>query len=111
MADKSPRHSGRYIDLNDLVASRDYKLSITSPPDPEDQASTRRIEEASKALERRKDQALFFAALGMVVVSFLVGLLLLLMKGVESAAGKWGGAIVVLIVTALLGYVTGRQSR
>lgn len=89
------------IDLNEVANNGNLSISITSTQEenPHD-AKIRRI----------KDVSLFFVTLTLVVVVFIFCGYTIFNSAATSVNQKWAMAIDASIVTALLGYITGKKS-
>jgi hypothetical protein len=87
------------IDINDLISKSKLSLSITSNHDehPKD-----------ASLRRYKDVALFSVTLILILCVFFFCGYVVLSKDCSIDDKKWATAIATSIISAFLGYLTGK---
>lgn len=88
------------FDINEIVNNPRLSLSITSSKDehPKD-----------ACIRRSKDMALFSVVLVLVFLAFLFCGYLLLNHNSSIDDKKWATAVATSIISALLGYMTGKN--
>jgi hypothetical protein len=88
------------ININDIANNPNLSLQIVSTQDenPKD-----------AFIRRMKDITLFFIAIFAVLSLFAFCLYMLMSKDFSSEDKKWGMAVASGILSAFLGYITGRK--
>ncbi len=89
------------IDINELANNPKISLSITSVQDEEPQDAY---------IRRFKEVVLFSVVLILVLCAFLFCGYILLSDNFSGDDKKWATAIASSIISALLGYLTGKSS-
>ena len=88
------------IDINELANNPKLSLSIVS---------TREEDPKDALIRRYKEIVLFSVALTLILCVFVFCGYILLSKSVSADDKKWATAIASGIISALLGYVTGKS--
>lgn len=86
------------IDINEVVRDHNYKVTITPPEHPKD-ACIRQI----------KDVVLFFVALLLILGVCFFCIYVLVDHSFSIDDKKWATSILFSIVSAFLGYLTGKN--
>lgn len=103
--------SPRLVDLNRLAHTPGYKLAIKSPEDPTELQARIRTAEAEAAHARRKDLLLHFFVMAVVAVAFVLCVFLVLTRDPASGLPDKAMGLIAVIISAGVGYITGRGSR
>lgn len=101
----------KQLDLNELADRQELKLTIASREDPAERDSRLRIEEARSLHERRKEISLYGATIGIVAATFGISAYIILASSYDGEIDKWATATLTSIVTGLVGYTFGKQSK
>lgn len=101
------------VDLNEMAQRPDavVELQVRSPEHPEELQARLRRQEAQEQHERRKDLAVTAAVL--FGVATLMGFCIWTVGSAGSSPDdkKWATALLTSIVTAGLGYLTGKATK
>jgi hypothetical protein len=86
-------------------------LELKTRDHPEERQSRLRREEADAEHQRRKDFALFVIVAVMVSVVATACLWVTLSSGYPADVQKWASSLLTVIISASLGYMTGKSSK
>ncbi len=99
------------IDLNELADKPDHQLTIKPREDPAERDSRLRIEEANAAHQLKKDFALNILACVVILVALGLCVWSIVRASSTEEDRRWAVTLLTAIVSALLGYVTGKSSK
>jgi hypothetical protein len=88
-----------------------FEFSIGSREHPDELAARLRREEADAEHERRKDLLLLWAVLMTVSVVSVVCIVIIAVSGASVDNAKWATTVLTTIISAGVGYMTGKSSK
>lgn len=114
--------SPRLVDLNRLANTPGYKLAINTPESPTEQASrlklaeleaehklrTQRDEDTRK---RVKDMSVHCFVMVVVAIAFLASVYIVVFKDTKTGLPDKAIGLITVIVSASVGYMTGKGSK
>jgi hypothetical protein len=96
----------------DLVKlGKELKVAIQSHEQPQELESRLRREEADADLQRRKDLALFWAAIAGASIIVILCVFLVVRPDSSADDKKWATAVLASIVSAAVGVIVGKNSK
>jgi hypothetical protein len=109
----SPKRStrGRPLTVGSFVESDLLEFSIESREHPDERGARLRREHADAEHERRKDLVLLWAVLITVGVVSVVCVVIIAVSGAPADNAKWATTVLTTIVSAGVGYMTGKSSK
>ena len=99
------------LDLNQLASQHDHQLSITPRKEPAELEAELRIKEADALHQRNKELVLLKVTSAAVLALIGVCLWVVISKGLSVEEGKLAFGALISIVSALVGYFTGKSSK
>lgn len=99
----------RPVNLSHLIDPEN--VEIKTREHPEERASRLRREEADAEHQRKKDFVLFIIVAIMVCLVALACLWINLSSNYSPDLQKWASSLLTVIVSAILGYMTGKSSK
>jgi hypothetical protein len=106
---KNPR--GRSLNLGDFFESDLFKLLIESREAPDERDARLNRERAEAEHERHKEIMILRAVLTTVGIALLVCIVVIVMPGSPPENAKWATTLLTTIVSAGVGYLTGKSSK
>lgn len=104
--------ANKNLDLNELANRADHQLSITlNSDDPLKRESDIRLKEADAKHLRTKELLLHGLTSLILVIVVLLCVWLVTQKSLSSDEGKLALGLLTTIVSALLGYITGKSAK
>ena len=100
------------LDLNELANRADHQLSITlNSDDPLKRESDIRLKEAEAKHQRTKELILHALTSVIMLIVVLLCVWLVTQKTLSTDEGKLALGLLTTIVSALLGYITGKSAK
>src|SRR4028118_1925048 len=106
---KTQSNLGSVVLPSDMTLKGQFNLATTESP--EEQTSRLRIEEAEAAHRRRQEIWVLGAVLITVAIAVGISLWVIVGLGYSAENMKWATTLLTSIISAGIGYVTGKASR
>lgn len=104
--------ANKNLDLNELANRADHQLSISlNTDDPLKRESDIRLREAEARHLRTKELLLHGLTSLILVIVVLLCVWLISQKSLSSDEGKLALGLLTTVVSALLGYITGKSAK
>jgi hypothetical protein len=99
------------LDLNQFASPHNHQLSITPRKETAELEAELRIKEADALHQRKKELVLLQVTSAAVLALIVACLWIVITKGLSAEDGKWASGALTAIVSALVGYFTGKTSK
>jgi cation transport ATPase len=108
---KTKPSRSRSLNVADFVESDRYKLAFESREHPDEMGARLHQERADADHERRKEMVILWAVLMTVGAVSVVCITMIVISGAPVDNAKWATPVLTTIVSAGVGYMTGKSSK